>query len=291
MTLAQLIPLAISTSVFLTVFGLGLDSDVRDATYLFRRPSLFLRSILSMNVLMVVLVAAVASLFEFDSAIKIALVALAVSPVPPLLPKKQSKAGGSDSYAIGLLVAAVLLSIVLVPAWTEFLGRYFGVEAHVPPGKVIPIVLISAIVPLLAGIAFRRLLPDLAARIARPVSLLATALLVAAALPVLFTISGVIWSLVGNGVLLVLALFTLAGLAIGHLLGGPDPDERTDLALATSARHPGIAMLIAGLNFPDQKAAVLAVVICHLIVGAVIAIPYVRWRRLSRTTRIDHAKP
>ncbi|RVD53736.1 hypothetical protein EN746_08400 [Mesorhizobium sp. M8A.F.Ca.ET.023.02.2.1] len=50
------------------------------------------------------------------------------------------------------------------------------------------------------------------------------------------------------------------------------------LALATGTRHPAVAMAIASLNFPDEKAA-LAVMLWHLVIGAIVSIPYVRWRR------------
>jgi BASS family bile acid:Na+ symporter len=52
-------------------------------------------------------------------------------------------------------------------------------------------------------------------------------------------------SLVGNGTILALGAFTLAGLAAGHLLGGPNRDDCTVLALATASRHPGVALAIA----------------------------------------------
>jgi BASS family bile acid:Na+ symporter len=123
-----------------------------------------------------------------------------------------------------------------------------------------------------------RLAPALAERIARPVSLLATTLLVAAALPVLFTAWPAIMSMIGNGTLLTLALFTIVGLIVGHWLGGDNPDNRTVLALATSARHPAVALAIAGTNFEQQK-AVLAVVLLHLLVGIVVSLPYVVWRK------------
>jgi BASS family bile acid:Na+ symporter len=285
MTLVQLIPIAISVSIFLVVFTLGLDADFRDATYLFRRPALLFRSILSMNVIMVLFAVAMTALVDLDHAIQIVLVVLAVSPVPPILPRKQMKMGGTESYAIGLLVAAVLLSIIVVPASIELLGRYFEVDAHMPLGRLAPVVLISAIVPLIAGILFRRLAPDFADKIAKPLSLGAILLLVLAVLPILFTTSDSIWNLVGRGGLVVMALFTLVGLAVGHILGGPEPDNRTDLALATCARHPGIALAIATLNFPDRKAEVMALIICHLIIGAVVAIPYNIWRKRSHAAR------
>jgi BASS family bile acid:Na+ symporter len=281
MTIAQIIPLVLTTSIFLNVLALGLAADFADATYLFRRPLLLLRAILSMNVLMVLIVVAATSMFDLTQPVRVALLALAVSPLPPLLPTKGRKHGATESYAIGLLVAAVLLSLVFIPWSIEWIGRYFGQDTHVSASNIAPVVLVSAIVPLGLGMLFHRLLPVQAEKLVRPVSLLSIILLVAAVLPILFTMSGAIWTTIINGSLIALVCFTLIGLALGHLLGGPDPGDRTALALATCSRHPGIALTIASLNFPDQKVALMAVIILHLIVGAVVSIPYLRWRRAA----------
>jgi len=284
-TIAQLIPFAINASMFLIVFALGLGTTLQDATWLFRRPSLLVRSILSMNIVMLAVAVAIAMLFELPPAIRIAIVALAVSPVPPILPAKQEKAGGSEAYTLGLLTAAALVAIVLVPASIELIGRSFGIDMHEPASTIASIVLASVIVPLAAGIAVNRFAPDFAAKIARPISIFATVLLIVAFLPVLVFEWPTVWSLVGNGIVLVLAAFTLIGLAVGHFLGGPDPGGRTVLALATSARHPGVAIAIASLNFPDHQKAVAAVVMFHLILATIVAIPYVKWR--TATTRAE----
>ena len=45
--------------------------------------------------------------------------------------------------------------------------------------------------------------------------------------------------------LLAFAAFTLAALATGHLLGGPDAGERTALAVACASRHIGLALWVA----------------------------------------------
>jgi BASS family bile acid:Na+ symporter len=50
------------------------------------------------------------------------------------------------------------------------------------------------------------------------------------------------------------------------------------LALATGTRHPGIAIAISSINFPNQK-AVLAVVLFHLVIGTIVSLPYVRWQK------------
>ena len=101
--------------------------------------------------------------------------------------------------------------------------------------------------------------------------------MVAAVLPILFAAKSAIWALVGNGTLLAIAAFVVVGLAVGHWLGGPDPQSGTALALATAARHPAMALTIATTNFPDQPAVAPAILI-YLIFGTVIAIPYLKWR-------------
>lgn len=288
MTLMQIIGLAINASMFLIVFALGLQSKFNDVTYLGRHRLLFFRSILAMNIVMLLFAIAVIMLFNPPAAIQIALVGLAVSPVPPVLPGKQFKAGGSPGYTIGLLVGAAIVSIVFVPLVIELVGRIFGIDMHEPIDKVTSIVMISVVIPLVAGIALRRFAPTFAERIASPISIFATVLLSIAVLPVLVIAAPTFWSLVGNGVLACLVAFTLIGIVVGHFLGGPDPGNRAVLALATGTRHPGIAIGIAGINFPNQK-AVLSVVLFHLIIGAIVSLPYIRLLRARAPAAAERA--
>src|SRR5262245_54484979 len=104
MNAEHLIMLAIKASIMLLVFGIGLHANWQDTTYLLRRPGLLLRSLLSMGVIMPLFAAAIAALLDLHPAVKITIIALALAPVPPILPGKQEKAGGTPSYAISLLV-------------------------------------------------------------------------------------------------------------------------------------------------------------------------------------------
>jgi hypothetical protein len=122
--------LAVKSSLALTVFVIGIESTPSDTMYLLRRRALFARSIISMNVIMPLLALWLATTFGLLQPVKIALVALAISPVPPLLPFKAAKAGGNGSYTIGLLVAASVLSIVLVPATAWMFGVFFAERSH-----------------------------------------------------------------------------------------------------------------------------------------------------------------
>jgi BASS family bile acid:Na+ symporter len=286
--LAAIIPVAIRTSIFLIVFALGLGARLEDALYLFRRPAQLARSLLAMNVIMPVVAAALAAAFNLYPAVKIALLALAVSPLPPILPRKQLGAGGRESYTIGLLVAAAVLAIVFMPVTLYLLGRAFGTAEHIPVGTVAWLVSITVLAPLAAGIFVRSLAPALAERIAAPVSLVATILLVVGIVPILFTTWPAIVSLFGNGTVVAIAAFVAAGLVVGHLLGGPDPRERLVLALATAGRHPGVALAIAGANFPGEKHHVAGVIAWYFLVSLILSAVYIHWdrRRLSDVTAV-----
>jgi BASS family bile acid:Na+ symporter len=201
--------------------------------------------------------------------VKIALVALSVSPIPPVFPRKALKAGGKQDYAIGLLVAVGILAIAVIPLTMQIVGRLVGIPLQMPARSVAALVLSTMLVPLLVGIGVRRLAPAFAERAAKPLSILATVLLVATALPVLAGSFQSVLSLIGDGTLLSAAAFALVGFIAGHLLGKPDPENSRVLAIATASRHPGIAAAIAHTNFPEQKLALPAIVL-YVIVSAIL---------------------
>jgi len=275
MNLAAVIVLALKTSLVLIQFGLGLEVTLEDLTYLFKRPGLLLRSLFSMNIAMPLFAVVLVLAFKgLHPAVKVALVTLAVAPIPPILPKKAVKAGGRSSYMFGLLVGSGLLSILFVPLAMELLEIVFQTPLQMSPLAVAPLVLIGVVVPLAAGMAVHRFAPRLADRLAKPVSLVATLLLVIAILPLFFAARGAIGSLIGNGTLTAIAGFVLAGLTFGHLLGGPDSGDRIVLGLSTAARHPGVALAIADANFPEQRTLIMAALLLYLLVNAIVTIPY-----------------
>jgi bile acid:Na+ symporter, BASS family len=280
MDAASLIHFGILASMVLLVMALGMHTTLSEALCLFRRPFLMIRSLVAMNVAMPLLVIWLVASFDLLPAVKIALVALAVSPVPPFLPGKQLKLAESGAYTVGLFFAAALLSIVLVPA-TMAIVEALGIGGHhVSALSVLRIVAITVLVPLLVGIVLRALWPALAARAHPIVNRIAMGLLLVAMIPVVVAQWPAVRSLIGDGTLIAIAVATILGLAVGHVLGGPRPEDRSVLALATAARHPAVAIAIAAASFPEQK-LVSAAVLLSLVVGSLASIPYVAWRRKS----------
>jgi BASS family bile acid:Na+ symporter len=271
-----LVPVAIGISIFLLVLAIGLDATLRDATHLLRHPGQLVRSLAAMYLVMPALAVGIALAFDLPPAVEIVLVAMAMSPVPPFLPRKAIGAGGARDYTIGLLVAASALAVVLVPLGVELLGRVFGKHYAMPTATVARVVILTALAPLAAGMAIRHFAPALAERTVRPVSTASIALLVLALVPVLLAAWQPTLSMIRDGTTLALSGFVGVGALVGHLLGGPRLDERGVLALACGTRHPGIALAIAHANFPGNR-NVLPVVLLYLVVGAVVSALYLRW--------------
>jgi bile acid:Na+ symporter, BASS family len=281
MSAATLILLAVQLSLVLMVFSIGLGASVGDVTYLFRQPKLLIRSLLSLNVVMPLFAVALAKSFDFTPLVKAALVLLAISPLPPIFPKKSQKAGGRFSYAIGLLVTATVVSIFFIPLAMKLLGRAFDLSLEMSPGRVVTLVLWTLLLPLAAGVAVHRLSPAFAERAGPTIGKVGGILLLLGLVPILVKVWPAMMTLIGNGTLFAMVVFALVGLAAGHLLGGPDPEDRVVLALSTATRHPGIAIAIAQVNFPGEKLAAGAVLL-YLLVSAVVAIPYMKWTKRPR---------
>src|SRR5262245_50784760 len=114
MDLATLILIAVRVSVFLSVLAMGFGTTWQEATCLCRKPRELFLALLSLDVIMPLVAVAFVLLLNLEPPVKIALVALSVSPIPPILPKKEFKAGGSREYTLSLLVFAAAISIVFV---------------------------------------------------------------------------------------------------------------------------------------------------------------------------------
>ena len=277
MALKQLVMLAIQVSIVSTVFGFGLNATRQDLLYLLRQPALLVRSLLAVFVLLPIVAVGLALAFNFPHSVKIVLVALALSPVPPLLPRKETGAGGQSSYALGLMAVLSLVSIVAVPLGLEFLQRVFARELGMPPGTIAGVVVKGTILPLLAGMAVRAFLPEVASRIERPVELIARVLLPAAVVVLFAGAATSLWALVGDGTVVSMVVLTVAGLAIGHVLGRPHREQSVVLALSTACRHPALALTIATTNFPDRQFG--AIILMYLIVSGIVCVPYLKWHQ------------
>jgi BASS family bile acid:Na+ symporter len=129
----------------------------------------------------------------------------------------------------------------------------------------------------------QRVAPGAAGRFGRPLSRLATATLAVVVVVILIKFGPALLALIGDFTLAAIIVFVVTGLSAGHLLGGPDPHDRTVLALSTATRHPGVALAIVRANAPEQGPIVAAMLLC-LLAGALVSSGYLNRRGRARET-------
>ena len=273
MGLTAYLLLALKASVALLIFAAGLGSRLKDFTYLTQRPRVMLRSLLAMYVVVPLLALVAVKLLRLPEGVEIALLVLAISAGAPLLPRKLMRLG-NEEYVFSLVVISSLLAIVTVPAWLTVLEPQFTRLDTVDAGKVAVVLGKSFLLPLLLGMAARWLLRDASDRVSDTLLKAVGVVFSACALTLLATHWQLIAAIFGLP-LLALGGFTLAALGVGHLMGGPDPNDRTALAVTCATRHVGVAMVIAAAT-PGPRTVVL--IVAYMLASALVIIPYMKWR-------------
>jgi len=274
--MADTLLLLIKLSVGTMILAVGMGATFTDVVYLWRRPALLLRSVLAMYVLVPLAAFVLAEFLPLAPGVRVALLVLAVSAGAPLVPRRL-RVGGSP-YAFSLVVTSSLLAVVLVPVWIALLSRHFGV-ATVGPAEVAAVLarafLLPLVIGILLGMALRATVPAITQRAADAVFALAAVVLAVATLLLVADQWQVFMEVRGPGIVALVAL-TVIAVAVGHVLGGPEPDDRTALAIACCTRHIGVAVILA-TTFRGPRAVVLLAV--YLVVASLVSIPYLRWRR------------
>ena len=153
MTTSSLLMLALKVSLVLMVLGLGLRATRADAAYLVSRRGLFARSFIAMSVLMPIAAIWLSLALSLPRTVALALLALSLSPMPPFLPDKVIRAGGSRAYVIGLMITTSVVAILGVPFSVHALGRLFGVPFEVGAPVIARLVAASVLLPFGVGSA------------------------------------------------------------------------------------------------------------------------------------------
>ncbi|HKX54238.1 MAG TPA: bile acid:sodium symporter [Nitrosospira sp.] len=280
LSLDQIVGLALKLCILSSIFGLGLKASWADAASLLYRPELLMRSLFAMYVLTPLTAMLLVLAFPAPQAVEIAVLLMAISAGAPLLPKKLLKLGVNPPYIYSLSIIASLLAIVSVPISLAIVAAFVHRSASIAATEVAYAIATVFLAPLLAGMVVRRLWPALAERISDQIIGTANIILLGLILFIGATNLSAIFGAVDLSGFALIVVMTFAALAIGHVLGGPDSNDRTALAVACASRFPALVLLIASLNYPAAKP--LPVVAAYLLFSNLAAIPYLRWRMSGR---------
>jgi bile acid:Na+ symporter, BASS family len=266
--------LVLKATIGVLIFAIGMTVTMSDVAYVWRRPVLLAKSLFAMYVVVPLVAVLMARGLDLPWGTGVALVVLGVCAGAPLLPKKLIKLGGNPTYILSLVVTTSILAIITVPAGLALLSGFVSFEATVVPSEVAATILKALLMPLGAGMLVRAVLPGFTERFGEPLLQWASVALGLCAVVLLVAGFRLVID-VGIPSLLAFAAFSLAALVAGHVLGGPDPGDRTALAVACASRHVGLALLIAA-NYRGQRT--LELVAGYLVASAIVSLPYLRWR-------------
>ncbi|WP_205873108.1 bile acid:sodium symporter family protein [Mycobacterium camsae] len=281
MTVADAAKLAFQISLFVVILGYGLTAEFGDVRYVLQHPGLLARSLLAVLVVAPALAVLLVNVVDVHPQVAIALVTLAISPLPPLLPRRGAKAGGQVQFGLGLVIVLAVLAVPALAVAGRLLGDVFGKQYVTNPWSVGELMLVSVLLPLVAGMAIGKFWPALAERIGGPIERAQRWALPVAMIVLLVAAAPQMWKLMGDVTVVAILIFVLGAFTIGHVLGGPDREFSAVVAFASACRHPATALTIASANFPnaDERGAVAL----YGVVTALVGVAYTRW--LSRRAR------
>jgi BASS family bile acid:Na+ symporter len=273
---AQVFTLIAAATIFAVMFDLGLQIVPGEYDWTWRRARLLLKALFAVLVAVPAMAIIAAHAMSLDRHVEIGIVLMALSPGAPVALRRSLDAGGEASFAPALQIAVAALAVVSMPLFIAGLAEYYGSPASISPGDLGRQVFLAQLLPLALGMLVRRLLPGPGARIGPRLSRVAQFLLVLLMVLAIVNVGPVAlqagWR-VGAGI----AVVTVLALAVGHALGGPDPETRTAVAIASALRNPGLALVVATVN--NAHPAVMRTVLAYLVIAALTVLPYVFWRR------------
>jgi BASS family bile acid:Na+ symporter len=273
----ETLKLAAISSIFLLVASIGLQTRLGSTLRVFTDRSNRRKALGALSAMFIatpVLAWLVVRIGGPGAPAAAALLALAISPMAPFLPRKQWKVGGDAEWVTALQVAATLLSVALAPVYLAIFSRAFDMSVEAPVAGMMKVLTLTVLAPLGLGLLVRGLAPDLAARLVRPVGLIGTAVLAAVVLLILVGVWPALAAAAATQALPAAVLLAVGGVVLGHVLTpGPAPDK-TSAAMAAVSRHPGVAIVLASAALGGAPSALLGSVLLFLLVGTLVLAVY-----------------
>ncbi len=266
-------------TLFSLMFSLGLDFSLPQFLAFWRKPDPVLRSLMSALVVFPLLVIVVLLIADLPESAIIGLVVLAAAPGAPLTTRRITMAGGTFRFGTDLQITLAAAAIVTAPLVLTLFDRVLAdLQLAISPRQVALNVALAQGLPMALAMLLGWFSPRLATTVSRYVDKVANILFIVLALVLIVTGLDLVME-AGWRTNLAISLVVVMALAAGHLLGGPNAQTRTALAIATIARNMGLALFITVLSGSEKRE--LAVLVAYMMIGFVLATPYNLWRRRS----------
>ena len=285
MDLQKIVAIVLLVALMLSA-GIEISRDHLRAALL--NYGLLARAVLANFILVPLFGIVLVRLLHVEGDIAIGFLLMAIAPGVPFLVRAAGRtSGGSLEFAAALTFFMPALSIVTIPLTARFVLPP-DAQAHLPAVQLIVTLVVFQLVPLLIGMLVAARAPAIAAKLVRPLTLL----FILAILVLLLLLGGrlveAVTSVYGSHGMLAMLIISILAVAAGWLLGGPEPEHRRTLAIATPLRNVGTCAVIATASFPGTL--VSAAVMTYLLIQFVVTIIFRIYFHRSATAAAEASK-
>ena len=275
----------VKATVFMLMLAMGVNETFQDLVSLWRQPSLLLRSLLAVIVFVPVLVVVLLKLLQLPQGAGNGPGTAGRRPRSAAhCPERSQMAGGHVHYSASLQLSLALLAVFVTPLTLAVLHAFLDLGTKgLSPMEAARQVALVQFLPVSIGLLIRRFGQKIAPAAGRLLMSAGTVLLFL--IFILAVVPGFrIAEHAGGSLIAAILIMVAASLAFGHLLGGPQLNVRSALAVASIARNIGLALFIAVLNHLEKS--IVPVFLTYMVLGALVGIPYSAWIK----RRMLHAK-
>jgi BASS family bile acid:Na+ symporter len=200
-----------------------------------------------------ILALALASLLRLDRGALIGLFLIAVAPGAPLMTRVVAKRGFDMELAANYQLWGAFLTPIMIPLLVGVAGWLYGRNIWVSPAKVLAVIAKQQFVPLLIGVALMYFAPAFSTKMRSPLNVIGNALLMVT-LIVLLVKMGPALTEVSPWVVIAVLLLAVGCIAASLAILTPATVMTKTLVVCNVNRHVGLALLLSGTYFSNQKA-------------------------------------
>lgn len=285
MRVDAIINLLAAVALFCMMVTVGLGLSVWDLLKVARNWRLALRAGIANYLLVPAAAVALIFLFQPEPMVAAGFLIAVVCPGAPFAPVIATIAKGTAATAVGVMAILAGSSAIVAPLLLRFLLSLVAGQGdlNIRPIKIITTLIMSQFLPLSLGLALHHAKPWLAERLHEPLNRFSTLLNLGLVTLILVTQFKMLQHIPLSGYL-GMSLMVTATLLAGWLMGGPDGNQRKTMAITTSARNVGVALVIVASSFPGTPVvtAVTAFALFQIIAVVLVAIV---WGRFSHDAR------
>ena len=279
--LAALVSFLLEYMVFALMLAVGCGARSDQLADLRNRPRLYARALAVILIGVPLLAMIVVRALDVSPRAAGLILLMSVCPGAPFI-ATATKAKGETHSPVGLNLLVLVSAVVpvSVPIWVAILERIYPVDLAIAPAQVLRTVIPSVLLPLLVGVAVRRLVPraaDVVGRVAHYFFMVA----IAAAVVVVLALGAQVFREVSPITYLAVLIIVTGSALLGYWAARPAPEERRVLGVAAVLGNPGLALAIVAASYPGFKAA--AFMAAYVLFRKVALIPFEQWIK-RRTT-------